>query len=103
MNWTNLGVGGGGFAAVVAVLAALGKHFLRSIVANEIERLERKFEARFDKNDTVSNKAAEDIAKLAVDFARETGGNSHGLRQTLDGVVKDVAEMKGALGAQRSG
>lgn len=44
---------------------------------------------------------ADEVTAIRLKLAAETGGNSHGLRQKLNEVSEDVAQIMGHLGLPR--
>lgn len=69
-----------------------GATVLTSGVGTVIVRLAKRI-ARDVANVLVEDVKA-DLVELKVDFAKQVGGNSNGLRQKLDEVGKDVAAVK---------
>lgn len=87
MSWVDIAVGVGGgataFGVVGSLLVSQLKHTVRRVVAEEV---------------TAEIKTVkDDVTALRLKIARETGGNSNGLRQKLDSVAGDVAELRGVL------
>lgn len=85
MHWLQVLAGGASLTVILSgVVALLGK-FIKNVVVSGI------------REETAPIRA--DILALQLKLAAETGGNSHGLRQKLDEVSDDLAELRGEVRA----
>lgn len=89
-NWIDIAIGAGGGSATMSliggVLVTQMKHGVKRVV-DEVVTLAIK-------------EVKEDVSELKLKFAKETGGNSNGLRQKVDEVAKDVAKIQGFIAGQ---
>jgi len=65
-------------------------------------RIMRRIERRLDKQDALTAAQIEDIKEIKTENARQYGGNSGGMREAINQLVKGQDEIKGELQYQRT-
>ena len=76
-------VGAGGTAAVVGALSPVASRLIKHIVREVV--------------DAAVKEVRDKVETLAVQFAREHGGNSGGIRQEVNAIRADVAGVREAV------
>lgn len=85
MMWYQIVAGGASLTVIITGVTTLLGRFIKHAVAASV------------REETAVIRT--DILALQLKLAAETGGNSHGLRQKLDEVAEDVAQLRGEVRA----
>jgi hypothetical protein len=100
-NLSDLLLGGGGATVGSGFVFLVGRHLVRifkrailDIVEHALGVVRNEFASRFDDNDAASKAAAALAGDVRLEFVKQFGGNSNGIRQAVNAIAADVTVVR---------